>query len=164
MIPFRPANRVARYFTAMGKSEPKFDFEEAEGTKDDEPLSVLASNIQRRMVEKPISIDDLVNAINERKKIKEIKKHHIAYLRRIKANKPEDIRDASVISEVAAVLGCTIADLFKTETQPTTSVSEDDKEFVRMAQIALSGPKADFVREAIEMAYSAAIMSRRRST
>lgn len=88
----------------------------------------------------------------------EATERQILYFRGADAT-PETVRDPVLLHDIATELKCKVADFFNDPTTEPTPQSINP--IVERAMMALDGPKAAFLSDAIDMAYAAWLTSQR---
>lgn len=165
----QPVNRIAGYFATMADNFTQERKRES-AIDSDSGKNEYARELIKRMAEKGLSIADLARLVTERGNVT-LTERRVIVLRSDGVPSMEKARKAKELFEIAQVLGCEVIDMFPSEkpaqaaTQKPTEAqpdeSDDIEEAFRMCRKGLQGPKAKFLLDAIEMAYTAALMSKR---
>lgn len=125
---------------------------------DEKPGRAFADELKRRMTLAGLNSQQLADRVTKRGKVK-LDKRRVEVLRSTGVPSLIAARKSDELAEISSELGCKIIDLFPGE-QPIETAVDDSPEAQRMLTVALKGPKSNFLLDALELAYAAAITSR----
>lgn len=144
------------------KTKPETLPADIDDGQEPKPKNAFARNLRDRMAKRGLSIEQLAELVTSKGEV-QLTKQRVKYLRSVGLKElGSTARKGGEVLAIAETLGCNPEDLFADEIPVTAPVDESEKQFVDMVKKGLEGPKANFLKDAIEMAYSAALTSLRR--
>lgn len=125
--------------------------------------------LKTRMTAQGISKEELASRANEYLKSigqePTVDERFIQHLRSTGIPSPDKARKPQELAAIATALECRVLDFWyqeseKPEAAPATTES-DYRSLVEKVQVALQGPKASFLRDAIDLSYTASLVGRK---
>ena len=124
--------------------------------------------LKTRMTVQGISKEELATRANDYLKSigqePTVDERFIQHLRSTGIPSPDKARKPQELAAIATALECRVLDFWFQESEKPESVSatteSDYRSLVEKVQVALDGPKAAFLRDAIDLSYTASLVSR----
>lgn len=153
---FVPPNRCVEYFAKMVDQESAAVA--AKPDADDTPPSEFARRFRRQMTYSGMDKPMLVEAVNKLNVLKKpITDRQIQNFISSKVDDAEKIRNAPELAACAAAMACNVRNFF--EDGPTSIASAPD-DMHKMLDVALAGPKSGFLKEALQFAFTQAVLAK----
>lgn len=141
------------WYEKMGKTNrPTSDTLELQ-IDEEKPQNAFAANLKRHTALAGYDLQELIDAVNNRGNVS-LTMTRLKFRRSKGFDTPESCQKPKELAEIAAVLGCTIADLFGIPASETVPKEPTQNEpVIDGVRDALTGPKKEFLLDAIELAY-----------
>ena len=122
--------------------------------EEEKPQTAFAVNLKRRTALEGYGLQSLIDAVNNRGKVT-LTMNRLKLLRSKGFETPESCNKPEELAEIAAVLNCTIADLFGIPANESIHKPDapPDEPVIGKVREALTGPKKEFLLDAIDLAY-----------
>lgn len=155
-----PMNRIVRILDAMQN-------ETDDQRKLRKPKSEFAVRFTNRLKECGLTAQTLADAINTTGQFdKEITESHIRNFMKSSVEDLANMRNTPLLKACADLMKCSVKWLFGEDDPPSVPVASPQKPMTdpsdphAMLDVALNGPKSGFIKEALQFAFTQAILAK----